>query len=616
MADAQIGPMIAARGLGKAYGAQGLFENVSLGINDGDRLGVIGPNGAGKSTLLRILVGDERPDTGTVATRKGTRVAFVPQEHPFSDQETVEDVLRAELARTPPHGPDPTSVIEARLAETLGRVGFSDRTQRAVTLSGGWQKRLAIARALVTAPDVLMLDEPTNHLDLPGLAWLEDLLRRSRFVALLVSHDRWFLQNVATRIVELNRIYPSGTLANDGPYGAFVEARAAYLEGQARMQETLANQVRRETEWLRRGPKARATKARYRVDAAHRLIDALDVVSARNEVVEAKFDFTGTERRTRRLLVAKDIAKEMGGRTLFDGVSFVLSPGTRLGLVGVNGSGKTTLLRVLQGELQPDAGHVETAPDLRVVYFDQRRETLPPGLTLQRAFAPDGDAVPYRGQEIHVASWAQRFGFRKDQLTTPVGDLSGGEQARVLIARLVVRPADVLLLDEPTNDLDLQTLEVLEDSLLDFPGAVVLVTHDRYLMDSVSTAILGLDGQGKISFNGDYLQWEEAWKEARRRASAAEQAAQETRRDLAARADKPKPKRLTYLEQKDWETIEARIHDAEADLARQEATLHDPVIASNAARLGTAADATDKARGIVEELYQRWAELEEKLRAQ
>jgi ATP-binding cassette subfamily F protein uup len=614
VADPQTGPLVSARGLAKAYGSQGLFQDVGLNLYDGDRLGVIGPNGAGKSTLLRILVGDERPDAGVVSTRKGTRVAYVPQEHPFTGEATVEMALREAVERALPPGPDHAAEAETRLNETLGRVGFEDRDQRASALSGGWQKRLAIAQALITMPDVLLLDEPTNHLDLPGLAWLEDLLRRSRFASLVISHDRWFLQNVATRMVELNRMYPTGTLAADGPYSDFLEARTLFLEGQAQRQETLENKVRRETEWLRRGPKARATKARYRVDAAHQLIDELAEVSARNVVTGAKFDFTGTERRTKRLLVVKDLTKSLGGKPLFADVDFVMTPGTRLGLVGPNGSGKTTLLRVLAGDLEADAGHVEKADSLRVVYFDQKRETLPPGLTLQRAFTADGDAVRYRDQEIHVASWAKRFGFRSDQLTTPVGDLSGGEQARVLIARLVVQPADVLLLDEPTNDLDLSTLEVLEDSLTDFPGAVILVTHDRYLLDRVSTHVLGLDGRGGSAFHGDYLQWEEAQRKETRRLAGAAQAEVVARKDAAARGDKTRAKRLTWQEQKDWETIEARIHAAEAVHVTREAELHSPAIASNAGRLAAAARSADEARHTVETLYARWEELEAKLR--
>ncbi len=604
MADAQTGPLLSAKGLAKAYGAQALFQDVGLNLYEGDRLGVIGPNGAGKSTLLRILVGDERPDAGTVSSRKGTRVAYVPQEHPFTGDATVEEVLRRAVDTALPPGPDHVAEAETRLNETLGRVGFIDRAQRAAALSGGWQKRLAIAAALITLPEVLLLDEPTNHLDLPGLAWLEDLLRRSRLACLLISHDRWFLQNVTTRIVELNRVYPSGTLAANGPYSDFLEARALFLEGQAQRQETLENKVRRETEWLRRGPKARATKARYRVDAAHQLIGELAEVSARTVVTGAKFDFTGTERRTKRLMVVKDLAKSLGGRDLFGDVSFVLTPGTRLGLVGPNGSGKTTLLRVLSGDLGADAGHVEQADGLRVVYFDQKRETLPPALTLQRAFTADGDAVQYRDQEIHVASWAKRFGFRSDQLTTPVGDLSGGEQARVLIARLVVRPADVLLLDEPTNDLDLSTLEVLEESLVDFPGAVVLVTHDRYLLERVSLRLLALDGRGNAHYFAELPQWEN-WMAGREDAPpqpACEPAAGNTQPGSSAKETRELKNSLRKLE--------AEIQTAENQAGKARQALEDASISTDAEKLAERQEKLDAALRKVEILIASWSKLQ------
>jgi len=604
------GPLLGVRDLAKSFGAQALFDRVALNLFPGDRLGVIGPNGSGKTTLLRILAGVESPDAGTCAFRRDVRVGYVPQDAAFPDGATVDQVLRDAAAAAPGHGTP--GEVEGLVAETLGRTGFADRHQAAATLSGGWVKRLAIARELVRDPDVLLLDEPTNHLDLPGLLWLEDLLRRARFASLVVSHDRWFLQNVATRMVELNRAYPDGTLAADGPYSDFLEARAAFLAGQARLQETLENRVRREVEWLRRGPKARATKAQYRVDAAHALLDELDEVSQRNAGGTVRFDFGATERRTKRLMTVRDAAKALGGRTLFQGLGFVLSPGMRVGLVGANGSGKTTLLRLLAGDLEPDGGRIETATGLRIVYFDQRREQLDPRQTLKQALSPDGDAVTYRGSPVHVTGWARRFLFRQDQLTTPVGDLSGGEQARVLIARLVVRPADVLLLDEPTNDLDLPTLEVLEDSLADFPGAVVLVTHDRYLLDRVATTVLGLDGAGGAAFYGDYAQWEREVVRARPRGRDAEDA--DAVRPKAPGGDanpaRPRARRLTWQEQRDLETIEARIADAEQSLAEREAALHDPAIATDAARLAACADAAQEARAQVDGLYARWAELE------
>ncbi len=615
MPEIQTGPLLGVRDLAKSFGAQALFDRVSLNLFPGDRLGVIGPNGSGKTTLLRILAGLESSDAGVLAFRRDVRVGYVAQDAAFPEGATVESLLRHAAGREAGHGMP--GEVEARVAETLGRTGFERRDQQASTLSGGWVKRLAIACELVRDPDVLLLDEPTNHLDLPGLLWLEDLLRRARFATLVVSHDRWFLQNVATRMVELNRAYPEGTLAADGPYSDFLEARATFLAGQARAQETLENKVRREVEWLRRGPKARATKAQYRIDAAAALMGELEDVTARNATATVRFDFGATERRTKRLVTVRDLGKSLGGRSLFGGLGFVLSPGARVGLVGANGSGKTTLLRVLAGDLEADAGSVEAATGLRVVYFDQRRDQLDPRQTLRQALVPDGDAVTYRGSQVHVAGWARRFLFRQDQLTTPVGDLSGGEQARVLIARLVVQPADVLLLDEPTNDLDLPTLEVLEDSLLDFPGAIVLVTHDRYLLDRVATTVLGLDGQGGAAFYGDYGQWEREVGRARPREREASPPAA---RDKAGTGDStaaatPRPRRLTWQEQRDFETIEARIAAAEESLARCEAELNDPAIASDAVRLATCASAVEGARAEVDRLFARWAELEQKAAA-
>src|SRR5439155_5315640 len=274
-----------------------------------------------------------------------------------------------------------------------------------------------------------------------------------------------------------------------GNYSEYLARKEEFLNAQAKQEQSLANQVRREREWLRRGPKARTTKSKARIDAAGRLMEELAEVSARRQGKAAQVDFTASGRRTKNLLEARGLAKQLGGRTLFRDLDLILRPGVRLGLAGANGSGKTTLLRVLNGEIPADMGEIERADALRVVYFDQHRAPLDPQVSLRRALAPEGDSVIYRDQPVHVAGWAKRFLFRAEQLETPVGQLSGGEQARVLIARLMIEPADVLFLDEPTNDLDIPTLEALEECLLDFPGALVLVTHDRYLLDRVSTAV-------------------------------------------------------------------------------------------------------------------------------
>ncbi|HOE82337.1 MAG TPA: ABC-F family ATP-binding cassette domain-containing protein [Myxococcota bacterium] len=598
---ADIGPLTGVLEISKSFGAQALFEQVSFNLFPGDRLGIIGPNGSGKTTLLRILAGHEVPDSGLVVTRRDVKLGYVPQEATFEPGLTARSVLHQALMATGRNFMP--NELEALIGETLGKTGFEDLEQPVSTMSGGWLKRQSIAKELVLDPDVLLLDEPTNHLDLPGLTWLEDLLRRSRFASLIVSHDRWFLENVATRMIELNKVYPQGTLAATGPYSDFLEARQLFLENQAKEQQTLENKVRREVEWLKRGPKARATKAQYRIDAAHALLDALDEVTSRNTTATVKFDFGATARRTKRLMTVRNLAKTLGERELFKSLSFVLSPGVRVALVGANGSGKTTLLRILANELEPDSGRIESADGLKVVYFDQRLQKLDLDQTLRQALAPDGDAVSYRGAQVHISSWAKRFLFRQDQLTTPLRALSGGERARVMIAKLVTTPADILLLDEPTNDLDLATLEVLEDSLLDFPGAIILVTHDRYMLDKIATTVLGLDGQGGAAFYGDYAQWQ---------------------RDIAVKSEPEKeprvvrerpsrPKRLTWKEQRDYETIEERIALAEEKLAKLLDKLHDPSIATNAIKLAECSTAVEEAQAEVDTLFTRWAELEEKV---
>ncbi len=362
---------------------------------------------------------------------------------------------------------------------------------------------------------LLLLDEPTNHLDLAGIEWLEKLLMNAPFASITISHDRYFLENVATQMMELNRIYADGLFRVEGNYSAFLEKKDEYLEAQTKHQEALANRVRTEIEWLRRGPKARATKAKARIDKAHAMIGELNDLNARTRTGSADIDFSATDRKTKRLIDLRQVSYGFDGQTLFKDVDFTITSGMRLGLVGPNGSGKTTLLRLLRGDLLPQAGEVRRADFLRIVYFDQLRQ-LDPTLTLRQALAPDGDSVMYQERTIHVASWAARFLFANEQLNQPVGRLSGGERARVLIAKLMLEPADVLLLDEPTNDLDIPTLEILEESLLAFQGALVLVTHDRYMLDRVSNVVLGLDGEGTAERFADYGQWEN-WLEERRK---------------------------------------------------------------------------------------------------
>jgi ABC transport system ATP-binding/permease protein len=596
-------PILNAQGISKAFGAKPLFQNVSFTVSEGDRIGLIGPNGSGKSTLLRILAGTEVPDSGDLAVRKRLRLRYVAQDSKFAPGESVRGVVERALRNSG----TPESERGAHFAQTLGQAGFEDLDPEAAALSGGWQKRLAIVEALVQAPDVLLLDEPTNHLDLAGIEWLEDLLQQARYACVVVSHDRYFLENVATETAELSRVYPDGLLRVRGKYSTFLEKKEEFLHAQGKRQEALENLVHSEIEWLRRGAKARTRKSKARIDKAGELMSELADLNARTRTTTAQIDFSATDRKTKRLIELENVSCQLGDRTLFERLNFIVSAGMRVGLVGPNGSGKTTLLRLLRGELAPSSGEIRRADWLRIVYFDQSRK-LDENVTLRRALAPEGDSVIYQDRVIHVASWAAKFLFTGEQLNQPVERLSGGERARVLIAQLMLQPADVLLLDEPTNDLDIPTLEILEESLLEFRGSLVLVTHDRYMLDRVSTIVLGLDGQGRAESFADYAQWE-LWQSERK--GAAEKQTGPEQPSPSSRPETQK-KKLSYIEAREYAGIEQRIAEAEQVLQARRAQMENPAIASDGPRLLAAHDELESAQKNLDALYARWAELEGK----
>jgi ATP-binding cassette subfamily F protein uup len=598
-------PIINAQGLSKRYGLAPLFEDISFTVSEGERIGLIGPNGSGKSTLLEILFGRVKPDRGEVAIRKGAKVSFVEQISRFAPEATCRSVIESALERS--------GVSEQELSfqteEALSRAGFTDFEMHAAALSGGWRKRLAVVEGLVQEPDILLLDEPTNHLDLEGIKWLERLLEDAEFACVVVSHDRYFLENVANDMVELDRAYQEGFLRVKGKYSIFLEAKEAHLHAQGNRQEALANRVHTEIEWLRRGPKARTTKSKSRIDKAHKMIGELADMNARSRTVTAKIDFSASNRQTKQLIVLDGVSYSIGGRSLFKGIDFTVTSGMRIGLVGPNGSGKTTLLRLLRGEIDPTLGTVRKADSLKIVYFDQNRE-LDPNLTLRRALAPDSDSVIYQERVTHVASWAARFLFNAEDLNRPVGRLSGGERARVLVAQLMLQPADVLLLDEPTNDLDIPTLEILEENLLEYRGALVLITHDRYMLDRVSTIVFGLDGLGNAERFADYSQWD-AWQGTQKAESVSKltKVTKPPQINLETPSAAPKNK-LTHNEAREFVSLEKQIAKAEQSLLARRTALENHEIASDASRLQIAFAEMEAAQRTVDNLYERWSELE------
>ena len=594
--------LLSGQSLSKSFGSRVLFEDLSLSIFEHDQIGVIGPNGSGKSTLMKILAGLEKADGGVLSARQGLKIGYVPQSCEFPDL-PPDQVLHRALQHDK-HTPD----YEKELAITiwLSKLGFTGNEPSAARLSGGWKKRLSIAQELIASPDLLLLDEPTNHLDLEGILWLEKFLSREAPTYLLISHDRYFLQNATTRIFEIDPVYPTGIFAIDGSYANFLEKKEGFLKGQLEQERSLANRARKETEWLRRSPKARTSKSKARVDDAHELLEELSQVQGRNIQKKAEIDFVASERETRKLLVAKNLAKQAGPRTLFHHLDFILSPGTRMGLMGPNGSGKTTLLRLLSGEAVPDQGTLKKADDLKIVYFDQHRAQLPSHLTLREALSPNGDYVMFRGTPIHVNGWCKRFLFSPTILDMSLSKLSGGERARIAIAHLMLQPADLLLLDEPTNDLDIPTLETLEDSLLDFPGAVVLITHDRCMLDRICNVLLALGDPDNTDLYADYTQWEAAAKPA---------ATAPKTKEKKAETAVPKVK-LSYAEKKEYDQIEAKIEKLEATVRELNHLLEQPEMASDPQRLTEVCTAVGLTENQFEQLYLRWEELDKKQRTQ
>ncbi|SCA63738.1 Uncharacterized ABC transporter ATP-binding protein YfmR [Chlamydiales bacterium SCGC AG-110-P3] len=590
---------ISCRDLSKSYGTNQLFTGVNLSVMRGDRIGLIGPNGSGKSTLLQIVAGLEQANSGEVIHQRGLRIAYVPQVSSFSDHSVKEEVLSALSSDN--HLDDHERETRAFIA--LGKVGFEDFEQRCGALSGGWRKRLEIARCMAMDPDVLLLDEPTNHLDLEGILWLEQFLRREVATFVLISHDRTFLESVTSRVMELNPRYPGCTFGVDGSYSIFLEKRADYVSGQEKQKVALASKVRREVEWLRKTPQARTTKSRSRIQEAHALQGDLKDLQTRTREKRADVSFVGTARQTRKLLVGHNLSMAYDGRKLFTGVNVTLSPGTRLGIVGVNGTGKSTLLKLLGGELELQEGTLKRADGVQIVHFDQHREQLPLDTPLRYALCEDGETVHHQGRAIHVSGWARRFLFPPERLDQQIGKLSGGERARILIARLILRPADILLLDEPTNDLDIETLEILEESLLEFPGAVVLITHDRLMLDQVATEVIGLGTDTDDRHFADYAQWEVHRERWEKRDLKPPQAPKTAKPSLSS-------KKLSYHEQRELAGMEEAIMSTEEELERHRTEVEDPDTAADGQRMKAACERMGETQTRLDALYARWQELE------
>ncbi len=519
-----------------SFGSRTLFSNLELVIEEGERVGLVGVNGCGKSTLMKVLTGAVKPDTGTMQVQRGMRVSHLAQEPEFSvgatasseltvAQQPLRDALdeHARLSESLATTYDERALERLSvLSETIDHLGGWDTAhesrklldrlgvdpatwdQPIEQLSGGQKKRVAIARALLTHADLLMFDEPTNHLDAETVEWLEDELDSRESALLLVTHDRYFLDGLVDRIIEVephvSAQQPGGLVSYAGNYEAYLEQKFVKLEDQKTGEHKRQRWIAQEVAWLRRGPKARRTKSKVRIDRARKLLNEKGF--QRPKVPELQI--AAAPRLSQTVIDAKHVCKSFGGLKVLDDVNIILQPGERLGLVGKNGAGKTTLVRTLLGELKPDSGEVRLGPKTRVVHYDQLRTALDDEKTVFEA-AWDDDWVTLGDKKIRLAEYLDDLLFPVPMQRMKVKGLSGGERNRLLLARLFLEGANVLVLDEPTNDLDLVTLNVLERLLMEFAGAVLLVTHDRYFLDKVATALLVFEGEGKVvRYEGNY----------------------------------------------------------------------------------------------------------------
>ncbi len=598
---------MSVNGLSHAVGGKTLFKNLAFGIFQKDRIGLIGPNGAGKSTLLKILCKLIAPDDGQIVRRQGLRVGLLEQSPSFAPEQTIYDAVTEKLL-------DPHDDI-ALAYEWMSRLELADfpGDQLVRDLSGGWKKRVALARELASRPDVLFLDEPTNHLDVASILWLEEFLALSDFASVTVTHDRLFLQRTSTKIFDLDPRYAQNLLVIDGDYVKYLESKEILLKGQLQTEQAMKNTLRRETEWLRRGAKARQTKQKARIERAEELKGDVQDISQRNLTRKVKIDFGSPDSAPKKLIEAEGISKSFSKegatpKVLFENLNVLVGAKTRLGLLGPNGSGKTTLIRILIGQEKSDTGFVKDADGLKVAYFEQNRDYLNPALSVHKNLCPEGDYVYYQGQYVYAKSYLERFLFKPEQMDLPVGKLSGGEQSRLRIAQIMLQAANVLILDEPTNDLDSATLEVLETALQTYPGAVILVTHDRYFLDQVSHEILAFPFSGdsaKLERFADYLQWE-TWFEGQK-----QKRKEEPEPEVGA-VEKAKKQKLSFKEKHELEGMEAKILDLENAISDLEQQAADPKNMSNSQKLSELYSTLSEKKTGLDELYARWAILEKK----
>ena len=597
------------RGLRKSYGARTVLDGVDLHVAEGEKVGVIGRNGCGKSTLFRILAGLEGHDGGEIALRNDVQVGFLPQEPAMDPDRTIFQVAEEGMAA----GGEEWETGH-RVEAMLTRLGVSEWDRRVEGLSGGERRRVALARTLLGEPDLLLLDEPTNHLDADTVLWLEETLFDFPGSALIITHDRYFLDRVVDRMIEVS---PRGLVSYDGGYTEYLEARAAREERERTEEGKRRRFLEKELAWARRSPPARTGKQKARRRRAKELARE-QREAERRQVGQVDLEMTGAPRLGSRVVELHGVSKAYGDQVILRDFSDRLLAGERIGVVGPNGVGKSTLLRLVVGEEEPDEGEIVLGENTRIGYFDQERE-LDPDLSVERAVS-EVDRVTVGGREVHLRSYLDRFLFPPEVLGQKVSSLSGGERNRVLLARLLLQDFNLLVLDEPTNDLDLDTLRILEDALESFEGCLLIVTHDRYLLDRLATSLWVFQEEERVHRHhgswDSYLARREEEEGVRARRRKEEEKRRREERATRARdeaRDRRSDRKLSYNEKRELEGMEERIGELEREKEELGGKLADPgFYQSEEADVSGATRRYQEVEAELEAVYRRWMELEER----
>lgn len=600
--------LISVHQISKSFATKNLFRKISFSIDSNQRIGLVGPNGAGKSTLFKILIKQIEADEGKVSFSNSLRLGYLSQKPEFGPEEIIYDCLMSQVE-------DPYDGINIAYAyELITRLSLDIHPEkefaRVSELSGGWQKRVALARELMKKPNLLLLDEPTNHLDIQSILWLEEFIQAQNDISfMIITHDRAFLQNTCNMIYDLDPRNPDGLIKSNGSYVQFLETKSMLMDSQKRLEEKKRNTMLIEKDWLARGPQARLTKQKARINRAHELIDQVDNLENKNLVKKVDFDFGVNQNSPKKLVELKNLSKRFSDDSplLFSNLEALIRPGSRVGLLGKNGCGKSTLIQIILGHEKPTTGLAFLNPDIQVCYFEQGKETLNSTDTVLKVICPEGDYVHLHGLPVFARSYLSRFYFTNQQMDMPVHQLSGGEQSRLLIAKLMLNPAHVLILDEPTNDLDVETLDVLSDCLSEFAGAIILVSHDRFFLDQNSNEIWAFtetENREIIKF-ADYNQWLD-WYETSGKNST-------NKIDISQKSEtKKSSKKLSFKEVHELENMESVILEKENLLKTKQQELAQPEISSHFKKLNDLTTEISRLENEIQKLYARWEDLEKK----